>query len=82
MKGCTQTYQYLPVHVLQCTLHYEPKLLSCHRKTREERCTFPVGTDRPARRQPAALDRPSLARPLLGPVAGCRLGPQRSLGTP
>ncbi len=33
--------------------------------TREERCSFPVGTDRPARRRPAALDRPVTPGPLL-----------------
>ena len=39
---------------------------------------FPFGTDRPARRRPAALDRhgPGLSRPLLGPAPG---GTQRSL---
>ena len=36
--------------------------------TREERCSFPVGTDRPARRRPAALDRP------VTPVPFCRAG--------
>ena len=38
------------------------------RVTREERCSFPVGTDRPARRRPAALDRP------VTPVPFCRAG--------
>ena len=36
--------------------------------TREERCSFPVGTDRPARRRPAALDRPVTPVPFAGPA--------------
>jgi hypothetical protein len=39
------------------------------RVTREERCSFPVGTDRPARRRPAALDRPVTPVPCYGPAS-------------
>jgi hypothetical protein len=40
--------------------------------TREERCSFPVGTDRPASRRPAALDRCQSLSALFC-RAGCRL---------
>jgi hypothetical protein len=40
-----------------------------HRATRKERSSFPVGTDRPARRRPAAPDRP------VAPVPLYRAGP-------
>ncbi len=42
--------------------------------SREERCSFAVGTDRPARRRPAALDRPVTPGPYCR--AGCRLSSQ------
>ena len=38
------------------------------RETREERVFFPVGTDRPARRRPAALDHPVSPVPGIGPA--------------
>ena len=52
------------------------------RETREERLFFPVGTDRPARRRPAALDHPVSPVPGIGPAGLESSVPRRAVYQP